>query len=618
MKPSLFLLSVCAGILLLSPSLAARGHRVLVDAESFDDPGGWVTDQQSAHILGSPYLLSHGAGRPVADATTTVRLPHAGTWYVYVRTHNWTAPWFDGEGPGAFRVVADGTVLDAVCGTTGSGWMWQEAGRFQTVRKEVRLALRDLTGFDGRCDALLLSDHPEQVQELPDDFEGMVRLHGRLIPGYRHAKNGGKYDLIVVGAGLAGISTAVSAARLGLKVALIHDRPVLGGNNSTEIRVRMGGGIRQEPYPNLGNLLLEYAHDKTASAQAPENYQEWKKEKILSDEENITLLRNCRACQAVTRRSRIRAVLARDNASGALIRLKAPLFADCTGDGNLGAMAGADYAVGRESKEESGETTAPEVADNHVLGASVQWNTVRREQPVAFPLFEYGLTFDEESVYRDKDGRWNWETGWDRDMVDDVERIRDQELLGIYSNWSYLKNRSSSAEEYACLELDWVAFLLGKRESRRLLGDVVVTENDIDGGVTWPDAAVTVTWPIDLHYVSPQNQQRFPGKEFRAISHHKKIDPYTLPYRCLYSRNVENLFMAGRDISVTHVVLGASRVMRTNAMMGEVVGMAASVCHRHGCLPRAVYTDYLDELKALMREGVGAQGLPNTQDFHTR
>ena len=609
-------------LLLYNSHCAAAGgrkHLVYIEAESFQATGGWVVDQQFTQTMGSPYLLAHGLGRPVADAETTLQLPHEGEWHVYVRTYNWTAPWSGKEGPGAFSVLVEGRPLEKRCGTTGTSWMWQSAGSFPVSDsgKPVRLGLRDHSGFDGRCDAVLLSDRVLDPEDLPDG-EALVRFRNRLVKDFNKIAVKERYDLVVVGAGIAGICTAVSAARLGLRVALVHDRPVLGGNNSTEIRVRLGGGIARDPYPNLGNLLKEFAHDKTPSAEEPENYQEWKKEKILADEPGITLMRSCQAVKVDKRGSRIRRVYVRDIRSGQLMRLTAPLFADCTGDGNLGVMAGADHTYGREASSQYGEVTAPPCADSLVLGASVQWRTRLCSNTCDFPEFQYGLTFNETNVYRDTAGKWSWEAGFDKDMVLEAEQIRDFELIAIYSNWSYLKNHSSSSEEFEKRDLDWVAFILGKRESRRLLGDVVLTEQDIDQNREFEDAAVTMTWPIDLHYAKKSNADEFGGLAFRATSKHKKIDPYPIPYRCFYSRNVDNLFMAGRDISVSHVVLGASRVMRTGAMMVEVVGMAASVCHKHKVLPRAVYTDYLDELKDLMIVGVGEPGLPNTQNFHER
>ena len=190
-------------------------------------------------------------------------------------------------------------------------------------------------------------------------------------------------------------------------------------------------------------------------------------------------------------------------------------------------------------------------------------------------------------------------------QVNDFERVRDYGMLVVFSNWSFLKNRSAHKADYAGKRLDWVAYVAGKRESRRLMGDLILKEQDLVNRVVYPDATACTTWTIDLHYPDPKNTANFPGMEFKSIAKHTAIHPYPIPYRCLYSKNIDNLFMAGRNISVTHVALGTVRVMRTGGMMGEVVGMAASLCKRHACLPRDVYARHLEELKALMTRGVG-------------
>ena len=168
-------------------------------------------------------------------------------------------------------------------------------------------------------------------------------------------------------------------------------------------------------------------------------------------------------------------------------------------------------------------------------------------------------------------------------------------------------------DTYAKKKLGWVAYLAGKRESRRLLGDYILKEDDIRKCVMHEDATAATTWSIDLHYPDPANSKYFKDREFKSIANQMNIYPYPIPYRCLYSRNIENLFMAGRNISVTHVALGTVRVMRTTGMMGEVVGMAASICKKHEATPRQVYWYHLDELKSLMKEGTGVKGLPNNQ-----
>jgi len=213
-------------------------------------------------------------------------------------------------------------------------------------------------------------------------------------------------------------------------------------------------------------------------------------------------------------------------------------------------------------------------------------------------------------------GEWTWETGMNYDQINEFERIRDYGLLVVYSNWSWLKNFSVEKEKYAKRKLDWVAYIAGKRESRRLLGDHILKEQDLTGFVIYPDASAPTTWTIDLHYPDPKNTEHFPENEFLSIAVHKPIHPYPIPYRCLYSRNIDNLFMAGRNISVTHVALGTIRVMRTTGIMGEVVGMAASIAAKNNTNPRGVYNNHLNDLKKMMLKGVGKYDVEDMQKYN--
>lgn len=597
-------------LILLTLFVCGCRRQVLVEAESFAETGGWKIDQQFMDQMGSPYLIAHGMGVPVEDAVTSVRLPSKGKWQVYARTYNWTSPWYDGEGPGCFRISADGNELETVIGSTGTGWEWQRAGEIDVKEKNIKLCLRDLSGFDGRCDAILL------CKDLPQDSRQCDIVREKLQAKSEHRKNAGSYDLVVAGGGTAGICAAVSAARLGLNVALVHDRPILGGNNSSEIRVHLGGVINCGPYPELGNIVKEFGHSKKGNAMPAGNYEDWKKDSLIASEPGITLYREFRVVEADMQGRRIKSLTAKNIRTGEMLRLKAPVFADCTGDGNLGALAGADFRTGRESRDQTGEPGAVEIPDKQVMGSSVQWYSEDSGEYSEFPVFEYGKVFTDNSVQRVRKGEWTWETGMNRDQIEEAERVRDHGLLVVYSNWSYLKNFSSDKDKFANYRLAWVAYIAGKRESRRLLGDVILTQNDILDNVPYSDATAATSWSIDLHYPDPKNSEFFPGEEFKAVCVQEPIDIYPVPYRCLYSRNVQNLFMAGRDISVTHVALGTVRVMRTTAMLGEVVGMAASICHDEDCTPRQVYIEHLDRLKELMRDGCGRKGLPDTQSFN--
>lgn len=594
--------------------LTAQSADLFVEAESFTHKGGWVVDQQFMDLMGSSYLLAHGMGEPVEDARTEVVFPEKGKYYVYVRTYNWTSPWKDGEGPGKFNLYVDNKKMVSPLGAEGNAWMWQLAGSVSVKELKTEISLKDLTGFDGRCDAIYFTTEKDQIP--PSDMDKLSAFRRQKLNLPAVAPSAGQFDLVVVGAGIAGMSAAVSAARLGCKVALINDRPVIGGNNSSEIRVHLGGRIEAGPYKELGNLQKEFGPTRGGNAQPAEYYEDRKKMDWLAQEKNVTLFANYRAIRVAKEGDKITSVVAKHIENGKELSFEAPVFSDCTGDGTVGYLAGADYHMGREARGEFAESTAPEKADKMTMGASVQWYSVDNKKPSAFPYFSYGIEFNEKNCEPVTMGEWTWETGMNLDQIKDFERIRDYGLMVVYSNWSFLKNRMKENSQYRNLKLGWVAYISGKRESRRLLGDYILKEDDIRRHVVHEDGGAASTWSIDLHYPDPKNTENFPGAEFKSIAKHINIHPYPIPYRCLYSRNVDNLFMAGRNISVTHVALGTVRVMRTTGMMGEVVGMAASLCKKYGVQPRGVYRYYLPDLKELMEKGIGKKGLPNNQKYN--
>ncbi len=601
-------------LLLMAASVGAQAADLWLEAESFSHKGGWKVDQQFMDQMGSPYLLAHGLGKAVDDAWTEVTFPEKGDYYVFVRTYNWTSPWHDGEGPGRFRLSVGHKKLASPLGCEGRSWMWQAAGKVTVKERTQVVRLHDLTGFDGRCDAIYFTTDPSAVPPADGVALEAFRRQALQLPDTPPVAEG--FDLVVVGGGIAGMSAAVSAARLGCKVALVNDRPVIGGNNSSEIRVHLGGRIEEGPYKELGGLQKEFGPSKGGNAQPAETYEDDKKMAWIKAEPNVTLFLNYHAFAVEKENDRIVSVVAKEVESGRELAFKAPLYADCTGDGTVGYLAGADYRMGREGRDEYGESIAPAKADKMTMGASVQWYSEEQPKPTSFPRFSYGITFNEENCEKVMMGEWTWETGMNFDQIKDFERIRDYGMLVVYSNWSFLKNELKENTPYRNRSLGWVAYVAGKRESRRLLGDYVLKEEDIVKQVVHEDASFAATWSIDLHSQDPENKQHFPDEPFKAVTEHILIHAYPVPYRCLYSRNVDNLFMAGRDISVTHVALGTVRVMRTTGMMGEVVGMAASLCKEHSTSPRGVYQRYLNELKTLMKEGVNRKGLPNNQRYN--
>ncbi len=603
--------AVCVALLVFSAS-AADAHTILIEAEAFENIGGWVIDQQFMDQMGSPFLLAHGLGKPVEDAISKVDFPTAGKYRVWVRTRDWVAPWKAPDAPGRFQLLIDGKALPTIFGIEGAEWHWQDGGVVEVTKTDITIALHDLTGFDGRCDAIVLS--PDLDFTPPNDQE-LAAFRKKMLGLGDEAQDAGQFDLVVVGGGMAGTCSAISAARLGCKVALIQDRPVLGGNNSSEVRVHLNGQINLPPYPALGDVVKELDSGYQGNAQPASYYDDQKKLRVVAAEKNIRLFANMHVFKVEKAGNRIIAVVAADTRGSKELRFRATVFADCTGDGTLGFLTGADFRMGRESRDETGESLAPEQPDKMTMGASVQWYSGQTGESAGFPDCPWALQFNEKSCHYLTRGDWNWETGLNRDQVTEFEYIRDYGLRAVFGNWAYLKNKSSKTSDYADRKLDWVAYVAGKRESRRLLGDVILKEQDILGRTIFPDAFVTTTWTIDLHYPDPENTRYFPGEEFRSIAKFTPIKPYPIPYRCFYSRNIENLFMAGRDISVTHVALGTVRVMRTCGMMGELVGMAASLCKQHNTTPRGVYENHLDDLKELAKRGAGKQINKNDPDF---
>ena len=594
-------------------SVISKEHNsLLVETESFDNKGGWVIDQQSMDVMGSPYLMAHGMGDPVVDASTIVSFSKKGKYRIFIRTRNWTAPWSN-QAAGQFQVLVDGNLIEQKFGIGGKDWNWIDGGIVEVSKLQIEISLRDLTGFNGRCDAIYFTSDKSDVPS--NNIEELEVLRKNLLNIDRKPVEN-EFDLVIVGGGMAGTCAAISAARLGVKVALIQNRPVLGGNNSSEVRVHLGARINLEPYPALGNLVNEIGPERGGNAQPKDYYEDNKKLKAVLDESNISLYLNYHANQVQMKGDKIVKVIAQNLETGEKQAFSAPLFADCTGDGTIGYLAGAEYMTGRENRAKFNEPTAPEIADNLTMGISVQWFSETADNATTFPDIKWGLPWSDEKSFAITKGDWDWETGMGKDMIKETEFIRDYGLLVVYSNWSYLKNHYSDSEKFKNEKLKWVAYVGGKRESRRLVGDYILTENDLTRQNFLPDGTAPTSWTIDLHYPDPENLEKFDGEAFRSIAKHIKIYPYPIPFRCLYSKNIGNLMMAGRDISVSHVALGTVRLMRTGGMMGEVIGMAASICRDKKIDPRDIYQNHFSELEKLMIKGIGDASLPNNQIYN--
>ena len=580
-------------------------NQYFIEAESFKNLGGWAIDQQSMDQMGSPYIMAHGLGVPVADAETEIDVS-TGRYAVWARTRDWTAVWGKGTPAGRFDVRVDGEPLPTVLGTNGAAWAWQKAGEIDLGAGRHTLALHDLTGFNGRCDAIYMTD---DLGFTPPDDTAAIEEMRRALNWHEIAECEEDYDLIVAGGGVAGVCMALAARRTGTKTLLINDRGVLGGCNSSDIRVCMGGQIHLPPYPRLGDVVREIAPVMGRPTIYPAEYFEDARKKFafepLEYQEtkcDIALWEHITALEKDG--DVITAVVTTNVRTGRKTRYHARLFADCTGDATLARMADCAVMYGREAADTFGESLGAPDYQRLVMGHSLRWYSQPRDEETPFPAIDWGFDFDEDTCYFVRSGDWEQEAGFRRDMVEDIEYIRDYGLRAIFSNWNFQKNLSKRRGEYARDALEWISPIGGKRESYRVVGDHILTQADLETPNVYDDATACITWSIDIHFPEPDNEARF-GEAFRSFAYHRGIvKPYPVPYRCLYARDVRNLFLGGRDVSASHVAFSAIRVMRTLGALGEAAGLAASVCTKHGAWPRDVYTDYLDEFKAAMTAGV--------------
>lgn len=588
--PPMKFLSRTFTALAASISMALGADSLFVETEGFAEPGGWVLDTQFIDAMGSPYLMAHGLGAPVKDATTTVKFPSAGKYRVWVRTFDWVARWkAPGDAPGRFQVVIDGKPLAEIFGTRGADWQWHDGGTVEIAKPEAALALRDLTGFNGRCDAIYFSKDDAAP---PAEKDALAKWRMAALGLPEKPEDAGSYDLVVCGGGYGGMGAAISGARMGLKVALIQNRPVLGGNGSSEVRVWAMGGIRRGLYPNLGEIVEEFQDTAKLSPGTYEEFGDAKKEEIVRAEKNITLFLNHHiyAVEMAEPKKKLGAVIALDTKTNHRRKFSGKFFVDGTGHASVAALANAEVTL-RETEH---------------LGMSNMWRWANAETPQTFPDVKWALPLGmEDFPYPQRfHGQWFWESGFNKHPILELESTRDWNLRAVFGAFNAMKNGEGKAD-HPNAKLEWIAYIGGPRESRQVIGDVLLTREDIADKRAFPDGTVPTTWDIDLHYPREQYAQKFPDDPFisKAVFD-KAVDRqhgYPVPYRCFYSKNIENLFTAGRCVSVTHEALGTVRVMKTGGMIGEVVGKAAAICVKNDCTPREVYERYWPQLVELLQ-----------------
>lgn len=578
--------------LLTLPLLIASAHSasLLVEAEQFADTGGWKTDTQFIESMGSPYLIAHGMGTPVADASTAVTLPVDGDYRIWVRTIDWSERLGRAGGAGRFTLAIDGVTLGETLGQGAPEWTWQLVGSTALKAGSRTLTLKDQSGFNGRVDAILLSSDPDFTPPAVGTLAERTKWAIDGVPTM--AEDLGNFDLVVVGGGYGGMGSAISAARMGAKVALIQNRKILGGNGSSEIRVWAKGNFPPNEYP-LADIVKEFTDSAQASPAPAEQFEDAKKERIVRAEENITLLLGHHAYGVEKEGDQIQSIKVLDIEGGKVSSISGRLFVDCTGHGFVGDWAGADKTM----------------TENGRMGMSNMWMWENTDAPVTFREEEWMLPFKEADFPypRRNHAEWFWESGFNNHPILELEQTRDWNLTVSYSAWNAIKNHGAHAKRdsqgHKNAQMSWIAYVGGTRETQQLLGDIILTGDEIVAKTEFPDACVRVTWSIDLHVPQEQYLKATPDNPFiaRAI-HGKGVDRnvgYPIPYRCFYSRNVPNLFMVGRNISVDRRALGTARVMNTIGMMGVVVGRAAALATVRDCTPRDIYEKHLDEVKQL-------------------
>ncbi|MFC7449608.1 FAD-dependent oxidoreductase [Rhodococcus daqingensis] len=586
----------------MSATASPASTRILVEAEEFDDYGGWVLDSQFESQMGSPYLLAHGLGNPVADAKTVIEVPEAGRYRVWVRAKDWVPS----HHPGRFTLSVNGTTLATEFGANGRDWSWQPAGAVDLPSGDTELVLHDLTGFDGRCDAIFLTRGDETPPEGAGPTARSWRKNLRGLPDA--PVPAGDYDVVIVGGGVTGSAAALSAARLGCTVALIQNRPYLGGNASVEIGIT--------PRGETGDLVKEL------SERTPEG--DLHAARVLAAEPNAAVYLEHHVYDVVTEGSRIVSVDARDARSGRESRFRAPVFIDCSGTAILGLLAGAETLFGHESHAEFGESLAPADRVDMHHGNTVFFRTRMADAPVPFPEVPWAV--DVAKDYANLGGQLErpgvdnapgpvagpdkvpdptirrrmlvpashfWEYGQWLDPYTEAEHIRDHLLRAIYGTFSNVKNLEP--DTYANLQLDWVAYVPAQGEFRRYRGDYILTETDIRTDKHFPDAVVQNSGPFCLHY--PGNEKYdFRLKDWKWDTRDGK--PFSIPFRCLYSTNVDNLMMAGKHISVTHIAGSTTKFMGNGGQHAIATAAAAALCKKYGTTPHGIYAAHLEELRA--------------------
>ncbi len=419
------------------------------------------------------------------------------------------------------------------------------------------------------------------------------------------------FDFIVVGGGISGLCTAIAAARKGVSTALIQDRSVLGGNSSSEMRVHVNGAGRSNGFQNAieSGIILELL---LANKKANPQHSFYAYDTVLWEharfQKNLTLFLNTSVHNIEMDGNKIAKLHAYQMNTEKKFLFSAPYFSDNTGDGTVAFLAGADYAIGHEARDTYNESLAPPEANDYVMGSSVSFSTKDMGEPTPFvrPSWAYEYTKEmlgKRGIEELTHGYWWIELDG---TIDESQDIKDELMKYVFGVWDYIKN-SGDYPKSENLALDWISSIAGKRESRRILGDYVLNQRDIDESKLFPHAIAYGGWSMDDH--TPGGIKTLNPMDEGTIWHEVN-DIYTIPYECIYSRNIDNLYIGGRSFSASHMALSSARVMATGGILGQAAGTAVSIALREKISPREV-VNFIDELQqTLIRDDCHIPGIP--------
>ncbi|MEA2067600.1 MAG: FAD-dependent oxidoreductase [Verrucomicrobiota bacterium] len=614
---------------LRAAAVAVDGHRVIikkespavlpqrdadtlwVDAADFQNYGGWLLDTQFIHLMGAPYLIAAGEGTPVENASAQFEVRESGRYRLWVRSRNWAKDF----APGKFQVRLNGKVLPSVFGAADSDqWVWEDAGTVDLKAGTQTVGLGDLTGFYGRCAAMVLSKDTQYVP--PKGLDAFRKERARLTGVSLEPVDHGMFDVIVVGGGSAGCPAALAAARNGARTAVIQNRPVLGGNASVELGVGVRGAAMRQSYAREGGIREELSREKVLHRD-PRMTRAFAR--AAEAETNLTVYLNQHVNEAIMDGNRIVGVKAVDTLTGAVSIFHADMFIDTSGDGWLGYYAGADYRVGREARDEYNESEAPETADNITMSGCLMGNlklgygVELEDEPVSYrrPEWAYDLPPNPEFGRKIRGGRlggqWWLEHPNDMDDIWNAEEARDELFKVVYGYWDFIKNKWEHKEKATDARMAYVPITEAKRESRRLMGDHVLSQNDVVSAREFPDTIGHAGWSMDIHNPKGILSGKDGPYDFDLL-----VPQNNIPFRTLYSRNIDNLLFAGRCMSVSHVALGTVRVEGTCSVAGQAAGTAAALCIQKGIEPRGIYENHIQELQqTLLKQDQYVPGISN-------